>query len=112
MRFMHRTYFSIKIDKFICLVFTLLFFVFGIYAQNKEIKVACVGNSITFGAGINDPIRDSYPSILGRMLGNGYDVRNFGRSGATLLLKGNSPYWKTIEYQNAKVFNPDIVVIK
>ena len=46
MRFMNRKYFSIKINKFIYLVFTLLFFVFGIYAQNKEIKVACVGNSI------------------------------------------------------------------
>ena len=83
-----------------------------VHAQTKPLKVACVGNSITFGAGIKDQIRDSYPAVLGRMLGNGYEVQNFGRSGATLLRNGNQPYWKAPEYQGAKNFNPDIVVIK
>jgi|GEM_PF-142362 len=83
-----------------------------VHAQTKPLKVACVGNSITQGAGIKDQFRDSYPAVLGRMLGNGYDVQNFGRSGATLLRNGNYPYWKVPEYQNAKSYNPDIVVIK
>jgi lysophospholipase L1-like esterase len=94
------------------IVSILIFFSIAISAQNKALKVACVGNSITQGAGIKDQIRDSYPSVLGRMLGNGYEVQNFGRSGATLLRNGNYPYWKVPEYQNAKSFNPDIVVIK
>ena len=34
-----------------------------------KVKVACVGNSITYGATIPDPKRDSYPSQLARMLG-------------------------------------------
>jgi len=33
------------------------------------IKVACIGNSITYGSGIPDRPRDSYPSQLARMLG-------------------------------------------
>ncbi|MCX6307818.1 MAG: GDSL-type esterase/lipase family protein, partial [Bacteroidia bacterium] len=91
-----------------------IFFLFSlaIQAQPKVIKIACVGNSITFGAGIKNQLKDSYPALLGRMLGKDYNVQNFGRSGATLLRNGNSPYWKTIQYQNAKEFNPDIVVIK
>jgi len=90
---------------------SLIFSLF-IEAQNKVIKVACVGNSITFGSGIKDQVRDSYPAVLGRLLGNGYEVKNFGRSGATLLKNGNLPYLKMTQYQNAKTFNPDIVVIK
>lgn len=95
-------------------VFFLLFFLCSalIQAQTKMPKIACVGNSITFGSGIKDQLRDSYPSVLERMLGNGYEVQNFGRSGATLLRNGNYPYWKVPEYQNAKSYNPDIVVIK
>ena len=91
-----------------------IFFLFSlaIQAQPKAIKIACIGNSITFGAGIKNQLKDSYPAVLGRMLGKEYIVQNFGRSGATLLRNGNSPYWKTIQYQNAKEFNPDIVVIK
>ena len=46
----------------------------------EVIRVACVGNSITFGSGIANRDRDSYPSVLGQMLGRGYEVRNFGFS--------------------------------
>ena len=34
----------------------------------QPIRVACVGNSITYGTGIEDRARDSYPSQLQRML--------------------------------------------
>ena len=96
----------------IVIVIILFFLSIAVQAQVKKIKIACVGNSITFGAGIKDPIRDSYPAVLGRMLGTNYEVQNFGKSGATLLRNGNQPYWKTSEYQNAKKYNPDIIVIK
>ena len=49
------------------------------------IRVACIGNSVTYGYGHQDPKATSYPTQLGQMLGNGFDVRNFGHSGATLL---------------------------
>jgi lysophospholipase L1-like esterase len=78
----------------------------------KKIKVACVGNSITFGAGIEDRYKDSYPAILERMLGDGYEVGNFGNIGTTILMKGNDPYRNEKSFEEAISFNPDIVIIK
>ena len=78
----------------------------------EVIRVACVGNSITFGSGIANRDRDSYPSVLGQMLGRGYEVRNFGFSARTMLMKGDHPYMKEQMFQDALKYNPDIVVIK
>ena len=77
----------------------------------KVIRVACVGDSITFGSGIKDRRHDSYPAVLGRWLGSGWDVRNFGVSGATLLKKGDRPYFKQKDHAEALAFKPDVVVI-
>ena len=77
----------------------------------SSLKVACVGNSITYGIGIADRIQDSYPSQLQKMLGEEYAVGNFGRPGATLLYKGHRPYVTQPEYQQAKDFNADILVM-
>ena len=76
------------------------------------IKVACIGDSITFGSGIPDRAKDSYPAQLGRMLGEKWEVKNFGVSGATLLKKGNKPYWIQGAFVSALGYKPDIVVIK
>ena len=81
------------------------------WGQQKTIKVACVGNSITYGYGIENREQNSYPSVLQRLLGNGYKVGNFGHSGATLLSKGHRPYIQQEEYQKALAFAGDIVVI-
>lgn len=75
------------------------------------VRVACVGNSITYGMLVEDREKNCYPAVLGRMLGDGYEVRNFGHSGATLLSKGHNPYTKTREYAEAVAFRPQIVVI-
>ena len=79
--------------------------------HKNKIKVACVGNSITHGYALKDRENNNYPVQLGRMLGEGYEVGNFGRTGATLMKKGHNPYntWK--EYRQALEFAPDIVVI-
>lgn len=81
------------------------------WGQRKPIKVACVGNSITYGYGIENREQNSYPSVLQRLLGKGYKVENFGHSGATLLSKGHRPYIQQEEYQKALAFAGDIVVI-
>jgi pimeloyl-ACP methyl ester carboxylesterase/lysophospholipase L1-like esterase len=80
--------------------------------ENQSIKVACVGDSITFGAYIKDRQHFSYPSQLSVMLGDQYQVRNFGVSGRTLLKKGDLPYWALGTYKQAQKWNPDIVIIK
>ncbi|MDD2306307.1 MAG: GDSL-type esterase/lipase family protein [Prolixibacteraceae bacterium] len=79
---------------------------------SSPIKVACIGNSITYGSGIADRPRDSYPSQLGRMLGQKWEVRNFGVGGRTLLKKGDYPFWNEEAYAQAKAFLPDVVIIK
>lgn len=81
------------------------------WGQQKTIKVACVGNSITYGYGIENREQNSYPSVLQRLLGKRYKVGNFGHSGATLLSKGHRPYIQQEEYQKALAFAGDIVVI-
>lgn len=82
----------------------------GVSAK-APVKIACVGNSITYGYTIENRERDSYPAQLQRMLGEGYTVGNFGKSGATLLNKGHRPYMKQEEFQKALAFAGDIVVI-
>lgn len=77
-----------------------------------QVRIACVGNSITAGAGIRDPAHNSYPAQLQALLGDRYTVSNFGVSGTTLLKNGNSPYSKTERYRQALQSLPDIVFIK
>ncbi len=76
-----------------------------------QIKVACVGDSITAGAGLADPSQQGYPAVLGQLLGAGFTVRNYGHSGATLLKQGDLPYWSTTEYTDSTAWNPNIVLI-
>jgi len=75
----------------------------------EPIKVACVGDSITQGAGAKSG--QSYPAQLQALLGDGYKVGNFGVSGRTLLKKGDFPYWKEKKYQDALAMEPAIVII-
>ncbi|MFH0991173.1 MAG: GDSL-type esterase/lipase family protein [bacterium] len=77
-----------------------------------RIRIACVGNSITFGSRIVNREKNSYPAQLQMMLSDSFNVQNFGVSGSTLLKKSNSPYWNTPEYKRALEFNPHIVFIK
>jgi acyl-CoA thioesterase-1 len=72
----------------------------------QPVRVACVGDSITQGAGTKGR---SYPSQLQKLLGDKWEVGNFGVSGRTLLRKGDFPYWNEKAYQNALAFKPDVV---
>ncbi|MBC8985200.1 sialate O-acetylesterase [Pedobacter sp. N36a] len=83
----------------------------NLFAQGKKIKVACIGNSVTAGYLLKDPVAESYPSVLQGLLGNTYEVGNFGLSGATLLKKGHRPYFKTNEFLKALDFHADIAIV-
>ena len=86
---------------------------FAIQAQTeKRIKIACVGNSITEGFLLKNPSEESYPAALQKLLGNNYEVGNFGVTAHTLSLKGDLPYMKTTRFQEALDFLPNIVTIK
>lgn len=93
------------------LLLTLLFVALLASTAQERIKVACIGNSVTYGYGHSNPAETSYPAQLGKMLGEGYEVGNFGKSGATLLNKGHRPYTQQPEYKAALEFAPDIAII-
>lgn len=95
-------------------VLFLCLFVLSTYSAvaQQKIKVACVGNSITYGYGIANREHDTYPAVLGRLLGDKYEVKNFGISGRTLMSKGDSPYVNEQIYKDALLYEPDIVTIK
>lgn len=81
-------------------------------AKSKgPIRVACIGNSITYGYGLADREHEAYPVLLQQKLGAKYQVENFGKSGATLLARGHRPYFQQEEYKKALAFRPDIAVI-
>ena len=90
----------------------------GNWLKNRQtpkegaIKVACIGNSITDGHGIDFAPANGYPAQLQKLLGNDYWVKNFGVSGRTMLNKGDQPYMNETAWKDAVAFKPDVVVIK
>ena len=90
-----------------------LFLLAAISLQAADtIRVACIGNSITYGSTLKNRNTDSYPAVLGQLLGSGYLVKNCGLGGRTLLNKGDWPYMKEKMFQEALAFQPNMVVIK
>jgi lysophospholipase L1-like esterase len=76
------------------------------------IRVACIGNSITDGHGIEMVSQYGYPALLQKTLGDGYWVKNFGVSGRTMLNKGDVAYMNEQAWRDAQAFKPDIAIIK
>lgn len=74
------------------------------------VRVACVDNSITYGARLKYRNTESWPAQLQRIVGDGYNVRNYGVSGSTMS-SGNC-YMDKPQYDYAKRFMPQVVVIK
>lgn len=82
-----------------------------IKAKDGQIRVACVGDSLTYGYGISHWTKNNYPVQLGNLLGDDYCVNNFGYSGHTVSSKGDRPYINTKLYNKSLAFAPNIVVI-
>jgi lysophospholipase L1-like esterase len=76
------------------------------------VRVACVGDSITYGSGVENREVNNYPVVLGKLLGPRFKVRNFGVGGATLLKKGDKPYWNAPEFQAVSEFQPQVILLK
>lgn len=95
------------------ILWALLVCVLHVSAEDavRKIRVACVGNSVTYGYLLPDREQNAYPSQLQALLGDTYEVGNFGHSGATLLRRGHRPYHLLPEFRKALDFCPDRVVI-
>ena len=82
-------------------------------------RIACIGDSITYGFGLKDRARDAYPAQLQRMLDEKfpgkYEVRNFGNPGRGVYthtkFKGTCRAFVSVpEHALALAWHPDIVI--
>jgi lysophospholipase L1-like esterase len=73
---------------------------------NAQIRVSCIGNSITEGS------HHGYVEKLDTLLGDSYTVQNDGVSGSFLLRTGPKPYWLVGMFRQIFPFKPQIVTIK
>ncbi len=88
-------------------------------ALAERTKVACIGDSITYGLGLADRAKESYPSRLQALLDEAspgkYEVRNFGNSGRGIYLdsmRGSEKRgfrWMK-EHKEALAWKPDVVI--
>ena len=62
-----------------------------VYEEGK-IHIGCLGDSITFGAGVNGKKEETWEYYLNKLLGADHQVLNYGISGRTLQREGDYPY--------------------
>ena len=74
-------------------------------------RVACAGDSITYGCNIPFVYWFSYPRQLGRLLGTGYCVRNFSVNDRDAQSTGDKPYIREKAYRDSIAFAPETVVL-
>lgn len=74
-------------------------------------RMACVGNSITFGFGLANPASESYPSQLQAAIGSGWLVENFGASGTAVIRTAGNPYVRSDPFRHLLRFMPGEVVL-
>jgi len=84
-----------------------------------RVKVACIGDSITYGYGLADREHEAYPAQLQKLLDEKepgkYEVRNFGNSGRGIYLdsmRGSEKRgfrWMA-EHKAALAWKPDVVI--
>lgn len=80
-------------------------------APLPELRVACLGDSITYGARVVAREHNAYPAQLQALLGPGHAVRNYGVGGRTLLSAGDTPFVQTDAWREALAWEPDVAVV-
>lgn len=80
-------------------------------AKDGQVRVACVGDSLTYGYGVSNWVKNNYPTQLGGMLGDGYCVNNYGYSGHAVSKTSGRAYTAEKLYRQSLEFAPNVVVI-
>lgn len=84
----------------------------ALVSGDGEKKVLCVGDSLTYGQGVmTSRDTDSYPAVLADLLGDEYQVINYGLPNRTLQSTGNMPYCDEKHYSESLAQDADIVII-
>ncbi len=76
-----------------------------------RMRVACIGDSITYGAGLFDRQTQAYPALLEKKSARKLQVGNFGVPSTTLLKKSGRAWLDTSAFPSVLEFHPDIAVI-
>lgn len=79
-------------------------------AKAGQIKVACVGDSITYGHGIVNWPKNNYPTVLQNLLGEQYHVNNYGVSSFAVQENADRSYRTLPHYEESLEYHADYVV--
>lgn len=79
--------------------------------ENGKIKVACIGDSLTFGAMVFHRQENCYPAQLQKLLGEDYFVYNFGANSHKAQKGGAYSYWNHRYFQLSQQIQPNIVLL-
>ncbi len=83
-------------------------FDFNVEAKSVS-KVACIGDSLTYG---HEWANEAFPVYLKTLLGNDIAVGNFGHNGAAVTEFGKfGAYSSTSAYTQSMSFSPDVIII-
>jgi len=92
--------------------FTVLFLILtSALVSAAPIKVAVLGDSITWGAGAKVREQNRYSTRLGQLLGDAYNTQTFAASSLCMLRKADKPFASTEHFKDAIGFKPDIAFI-
>jgi lysophospholipase L1-like esterase len=79
-------------------------------AKEGQIKIACAGDSTTYGHGISGWPKNNYPSVLQNLLGEKYHVNNYGVSSFAVQEDADRSYRTLPPYQESLAYDTNYVV--
>lgn len=83
-------------------------------ADQQKLRVACVGDELTFGTDVEDREDNCYPVQLQKYMEKAekkYRIGNFGVEGAAVQKKSKKPYTKEERYESGTEYKANLVVI-
>lgn len=84
-------------------------------AQEHKVRMAFIGNSITYGSGLSNRLEQCYPAQLSALLSDVYgdtcSLFNAGVSGRAMMKNAPSPIWEEEQFEDAIMMVPDICLI-
>lgn len=84
---------------------------FDVAAEKDLIKVACIGDSITYGTNSSDESIYSYPVYLQRLLGYDYYVEKYGAPSHSLIESDTQSFLKHNYFTQSVEAAPDVVIV-
>lgn len=79
-------------------------------AKDGQIRIACAGDSTTYGHGISGWPKNNYPAVLQKLLGDAYHVNNYGVSSFAVQEDADRSYRTLPHYQESLSYDADYVV--